>query len=181
MNAPEDCTGAISRYREGPLLLEEAVKGLADPDLDARPSRGGWTIREIVHHIVDGDDIWKTCIKMAMGNEEGEFALGWYGALSQETWGDRWAYSRRSIDVSLSLFKATRAHVLQLIESGPEVWSRSVLVRTAKGDVERVPVGFVVQMQADHVFHHVERIRAILRERGGTSQSDQGGGTRVGQ
>jgi len=168
MNAPEDRTSTISRYREGSLLLEEVVNGLADPDLDAKPSRGGWTIRQIVHHIVDGDDIWKLCIKMAIGNEQAEFDLGWYGALSQETWADRWAYTKRSIDVSLSLFKAIRAHVLQLIESAPEVWNRSVVVRTPKGDVERVPVGFVVQMQADHVFHHIERIRAILRERGGT-------------
>ena len=168
MDAPEDRTGTISRYQEGPLLLEQVVKGLADADLDAKPSRGGWTIRQIVHHIVDGDDIWKACIKMAMGNEEGEFALAWYGAQPQETWGDRWAYTKRSIDVSLSLFKAIRAHVLQLIESAPEVWNRSVVVRTHKGDGERVPVGFVVQMQADHVFRHIERIRAILRERGGT-------------
>ncbi len=168
MNAPEDREGTISRYREGSFLLEEVVNDLADDDLDAKPSQGGWTIRQIVHHIVDGDDIWKVCIKMAMGNEEEEFALGWYSALSQETWGDRWAYTKRSIDVSLSLFKATRAHVLQLIESAPEVWNRSVVVRSPKGDAERVPVGFVVQMQADHVFHHIERIRAILRERGGT-------------
>jgi uncharacterized damage-inducible protein DinB len=164
MNAPEDRTGTISRYREGPHQLEQVVMNLADAALDAKPSQGGWTIRQIVHHIVDGDDIWKLGIKMAMGNEDAEFALGWYGALPQETWADRWAYAKRSLDVSLSLFKATRMHVVQLMESVPEAWNRSVMVRTAKGEVERVPVGFVVQMQADHVFHHIERIRAILRE-----------------
>jgi hypothetical protein len=168
MNAPEDRTGTISRYREGPHLLEQVVQGLADAELDAKPSKGGWTIREIVHHIVDGDDIWKLCIKMAMGNEDGEFALGWYGALPQEMWADRWAYAKRSLDISLSLFKATREHVVQLMESAPEVWNRSAVVRTSKGEVERVPIGFVVQMQADHVSRHIERIRAILRERGGT-------------
>jgi RimJ/RimL family protein N-acetyltransferase len=168
MNAPEDRTGTIARYREGPHLLDKVVMGLTDADLDAKPSQGGWTIRQIIHHIADGDDIWKMCIKMAMGNEEGEFALGWYGALPQETWADRWAYAKRSVDVSLTLFRADRAHVVQLLECVPEVWHRSVVVRTAKGDVERVPVGFVVQMQADHVFHHIERIRAILRERLGT-------------
>jgi len=34
--------------------------------------------------------------------------------------------------------------------------------------VERIPVGFVVQMQADHVSHHIERIHVILAERGGS-------------
>lgn len=166
MNAPQDRAGALRRYQEGPQHLEQVVLDLADADLDAKPSQGGWTIRQIVHHIVDGDDIWKMCIKMAMGNEKGEFALAWYWALSQNTWADRWAYSKRSVDVSLSLFKAVRAHVVQLLTSAPEVWDRSVLVRTPKGEAERIPVGFVVQMQADHVFHHIERIRAILRERG---------------
>ena len=74
MNAPEDRDGTISRYREGPALLERAVSGLRDADLDRKPSGGGWSIREIVHHIADGDDIWKMCIKMAIGNEQAEFA-----------------------------------------------------------------------------------------------------------
>ena len=166
MNAPGDRPGTIARFREGPYQLEQAVMGLTDAELDARPSGGGWTIREIVHHIIDGDDIWKMCIKVAMGNEESEFPLGWYGALPQETWADRWSYSTRSIDVSLALFRAIRAHIVQLLETAPEVWNRSVIVRTAKGEVERVPVGFVVQMQADHVSHHIERIRGILVEAG---------------
>jgi hypothetical protein len=57
--------------------------------------------------------------------------------------------------------------VLQLLASVPEAWNRAVVVRTQKGEIEQVPVGFVIQMLADHVFHHLERIRAILREGGG--------------
>jgi uncharacterized damage-inducible protein DinB len=167
LHAPEDRDGTISRYREGPALLERAVRGLQDADLDAMPAGGGWTIRQIVHHVADGDDIWKLCIKMAIGDEESEFALGWYRVQPQELWGDRWAYSRRSVDVSLSLFRATRDHVLQLLESVPEAWDRSVAVRTRDGEVKRVSVGFVIQMQSDHVFHHVDRIHEILRDRGG--------------
>jgi hypothetical protein len=32
--------------------------------------------------------------------------------------------------------------------------------------VERVPIGFVIRMQADHVLHHVECIQRILKDRG---------------
>jgi len=167
MNAPEDRDHEVSRYREGPDLLEQAVIGLRDSQLDARPAGGGWSVREIVHHIADGDDIWKVGIKMAIGNEQAEFDLGWYSSLPQVTWSDRWAYGRRSIAASLSLLRASREHVLQLLASVPEAWNRSVVVRTPKAGIEQVPVGFVIQMQADHVIHHVERIRAILRERGG--------------
>ena len=166
MDAPDDRQAAISRYREGPSLLERTVIGLRSDELDFAPPGGGWTIRQIVHHIVDGDDIWKLGIKMAIGNEQAEFDLRWYGALTQRTWADRWAYNRRSIDVSLSLLRAIREHILQLVESLPDAWSYAIVVRTRDGQVERVPIGHVIQMQADHVLRHVECIRRILKDRG---------------
>ncbi len=167
MNVPEDRDHALSQFREGPIVLEHTVMGLSDSELDFKPSGGGWSIRQIVHHIVDGDDIWKLCIKMAIGNEQAEFSLGWYWSQTQDSWADRWAYSQRSIGTSLSLLKAIREHVLQLLASVPEAWNRAVVVRTPKGEIEKVPVGFVIQMQADHLLRHVERIRVILREGGG--------------
>jgi len=162
MEAPDDRLGVMSRYRQGPELLEDVVTGLQDALLDAVPSGGGWTIRQIVHHVADGDDIWKLAVKMAVGSEQNEFALAWYWSMPQQTWGDRWAYGRRSLDASLDLLKASRRHIVQLLESVPEAWHRAVAVRKRDGQVERVPVGFVIQMQADHVFHHIQRIRGIL-------------------
>ncbi len=35
MNVPEDKPGEMARFREGPALLEEVVKGLTETDLDA--------------------------------------------------------------------------------------------------------------------------------------------------
>lgn len=167
MNLPEDRDRILSRFREGPILLEQTVSSLQDSELDFKPSTGGWSIRQIVHHIVDGDDIWKFGIKMAIGNEQAEFSLGWYSSQTQDTWADRWAYNRRSIGVSLSLLKAIREHLLQLLANVPEAWDRVVAIRTQQEKIERVPVGFVIQMQADHLFHHLERIRDIVREKGG--------------
>jgi len=149
---------------EGSALLERALVGLQDADLDTPPSQGGWTIRQNVHHIVDGDDLWKTCIKVALGNEKAEFTLEWYWALPQEVWANRWAYAHRSLDASLALLKASRSHVLQLLEQVPDGWDRSVGFRKSNGETERLPVGAVVEMQADHVVHHVNRILAIRRE-----------------
>jgi uncharacterized damage-inducible protein DinB len=166
MDAPEDRVGAIARFREGPAQLANAVMHLRDVDLDAMPSAGGWSIRQIVHHVADGDDIWKLGIKMAIGNDQAEFVLSWYWTQTQKAWADHWAYSNRSIGTSLALLKASREHVLQLLESAPESWNRAVVLRTSSGEIERIPVGYVVQMQGDHLFQHLERIRAILCERG---------------
>ncbi|KAA3662394.1 MAG: hypothetical protein DWQ10_02495 [Calditrichaeota bacterium] len=165
MKAPADREQALSLFREGPVLLEQAIADLPETYLDAVPAKGGWTIRQIVHHIVDGDDIWKIGIKMALGNENAELSLTWYSAFPQETWGKRWAYSERSIDVSLAFLEATRNHVLQLLESVPDAWTQSVAVRSKTDtELEKVPIGFIIQMQANHVVHHIKRIREIIRE-----------------
>ena len=155
----------LSRYLQGPDQLEHAVADLSAAELDASPSGGGWTIRQIVHHVADGDDLWKVGIKAALGSEEGEFTLEWYGMLPQETWAERWGYARRPVDTSLALLRAIRAHVAELLERVPGAWDRSIAVRTRQG-TERVSVSQVIEMQTRHVTHHVERIAAIRAERG---------------
>ena len=167
MSPTSDRKTILARYKEGPALLEQALAGLQDADLDAPPLQGGWTIRQIVHHIVDGDDLWKSCIKAALGNEDGEFTLKWYWSIPQQEWSERWGYAHRSLGPSIALFRATRAHVVQLMEQVPDAWSRTIGVRNSDGEVEPVSAGFVVEMQADHVEHHVTRILAIRREGGG--------------
>jgi hypothetical protein len=69
---------------------------------------------------------------------------------------------------SLDLLKANRNHVHQLLLKKPEGWSRSVAIRDSKGVLERVTLGFVVEMQADHLFHHLNRIVEIHNQAGGT-------------
>ena len=166
MKPTADKDSIIARYMEGPALLERALNGLKDVDLDTAPTKGGWTIRQIVHHIVDGDDIWKICIKQALGNDQSEFSLDWYRALPQDAWADRWAYAQRSVNVSLALLKAIRDHVVQLLAHVPAGWNKSVEFREPNGEIENVPVGFIIEIQADHVVHHVKQIDAILNKSG---------------
>lgn len=167
MKTPDDQTSVLARYIEGPPLLERVLAGIQDATLDAPPSHGGWTIRQIVHHVVDGDDLWKTCVKMALGNEQAEFSLEWYQTQPQEVWADSWAYADRSLDASLALLKANRGHIHQLLGQRPDGWLRSVGFRKANGETARVSVGAVVEMQASHLEHHVKQIRAIRSEVGG--------------
>ena len=164
MRPPDDQKKILELFKQGPRILENALADLSDNELDYVPSNGGWTIRQIVHHIADGDDLWKASIKIALGNEQAEFTLQWYSALPQVEWAKRWSYENRSIDVSLALLRAIRGHILQLLEYAPDGWTKSVQFRNSSGEIEVVPVGFVIQMQADHVVHHVDRIMAIRQE-----------------
>lgn len=162
MTSETDESAVLARYADGPKQLERAIDGLDESRLDSSRAEGKWTVRQIVHHIVDGDDVWKLCIKSALGNEDVEFTLGWYGTQSQDVWAERWRYSERSVDVSLALFRANREHVVQLLQHVPDAWNRSISVMFPDGRTERWTVGGVLKMQADHVMHHIEQIRETV-------------------
>jgi uncharacterized damage-inducible protein DinB len=164
MNPPDDQIKIIDLFKQGPDILEKSIAGLSGKELDYAPFSGGWTIRQIIHHIVDGDDLWKIGIKIAFGDQQAEFSLKWYLALPQTEWTKKWGYKNRSIDISLALFKANREHIIQLLETIPDAWTKSVKFLEPDSKIEIVPVGFVIQMQADHVVHHVKRIAEIRKE-----------------
>ena len=166
MNTINNREKILARYAGGPSQLQKSLRGLTESDLDMAPSAGGWSIREIVHHIADGDDIWKFFIRMALGNENAEFQLDWYQALPQIEWASKWAYARPRVNTSLDLLKVNRTHILNLLDHRPEGWELSAKIREPNGKITGLTVGFVIEMQADHVFHHIRRIREIRREHG---------------
>lgn len=164
MEAPENKNDLIEKFRSGPVKLERALAGISEDELDYMPTAGGWNIRQIVHHLADGDDLWKIAVKMALGNQNSEFSLAWYAAMPQTSWADCWHYEARYIGISLELLSASRKNILQLLEFDPDAWNKTVIFRKPDGGMETVPVGVVIQIQADHVMHHIQRITAIRSE-----------------
>jgi hypothetical protein len=161
-----DREAIITAYVKGPDHLQAAIAGLSDGQLDIAPSDGTWTIRQIVHHVVDGDDLWKAFIKRAIGNPAGKFDLQWYWDVPQDEWVKSWAYADREIEPSLALFRASRSHIAQLLVHRPDVWERSLLVRWPNGKEQEITVAWVVNMQAQHVTGHVEDIRRARQAHG---------------
>jgi hypothetical protein len=37
------------------VVVEEVVSGLGDEDLDHAPADGGWSAREVIHHLADSE------------------------------------------------------------------------------------------------------------------------------
>jgi len=50
---PQDRSANIAVLRELPARLTSAVNGLNDAQLDTPYRDGGWTVRQVVHHIAD--------------------------------------------------------------------------------------------------------------------------------
>lgn len=51
--SPSERRAAIAAIAEAPSRLRQAVKGLDDTQLDTPYRPGGWTVRQVVHHVPD--------------------------------------------------------------------------------------------------------------------------------
>ncbi len=154
----------LAYYLEGPSRLQAAVAELSEADLDIGPAPGGWTIREIAHHIVDGDDIWAIAIKAAFGNPETPLTFSWYWNIKQDEWAKHWNYAGRPVEPSLALFAATRQHIAQLLQAQPDAWERCLIIEWPSHPPEHISVREMVEMQARHAHGHIDEILAIRKE-----------------
>lgn len=156
----------LARYADGPAQLEAAVAGLTGAELDVARRPDTWTVRQIVHHVVDSDALWETCIKAALRNSQDVFSLQWYWNIPQAKWIEIWDYASRPIEPSLARFRANRCHTAQLLRRIPGAWERSILVKWPHRPEEPVTIGDVVETQANHAMGHIKEIRRIRQTHG---------------
>ena len=153
----------LAQYADGPAQLEAALIGLTESDLNLAQTSDSWTIRQIVHHLADGDDIWKICIKAALGNSEGLFSLQWYWDKPQTEWAENWKYANRSTEPSLALFRANRHHIVGLVQQTPDAWEKSIRLKWPDREEGRITIGDVLGMHVRHVVGHIDDIQMIRR------------------
>lgn len=154
-------SASLALFADGPAQLEAVLMGLTESDLNLAQTSESWTIRQIVHHLADGDDLWKTCIKAALGNSEGLFSLKWYWDKPQTEWAENWKYANRSIEPSLALLRANRHQIVELVQQTPDAWEKSIRLKWPESEEERITIGKVLEMQASHVVGHINDIQMI--------------------
>jgi uncharacterized damage-inducible protein DinB len=141
-----------------PQQLREAVAGLSRKQLDAPYRPGGWTVRQVVHHLPDSHINSYVRFKLAL--TEDEPAIKTY----QE---DRWAElaeARSSpIEVSLALLESLHERWVLMLRA----MSDTQFARTFRHpEMGVVPLDGNVALYAWHGRHHVAQI-ASLRARMG--------------
>lgn len=145
-------------YPALPEAVEHALAGLTDPDFDLARARGAWTIREIVHHIVDSYDTAWHCIQAAIGKPGSVYTLDWYDP--DNTWSSVLKYAQRPIEPALTLLKARHAyagHILNLVPDAPERFV--IFVRSTGTPPRQLTVAEILAHVVVHTEHHIGQIR----------------------
>ena len=99
-------------YKEGAEKLEAILAGLPKDGLDESHGPEEWTIKQILHHIVETEEVFGLCLKVAVGSPGSIFNCSWYPG--NDEWVANMDYSNRDVEDSLVLFKAYRCHFTAL-------------------------------------------------------------------
>ncbi len=150
-------TALVDRIAAAPAALRAAVDGLSDAQLGTPYRDGGWTVRQVVHHVADSHMQAYARVKKAL-TEDAPTIMTYAEA--------RWAElpdARLPVAPSLALLDALHARwgvVLRALGPGD-------LARTYRHpEMGDVPLRTAIAIYAWHGGHHVAHVTG-LRERMG--------------
>lgn len=147
----------VKEMEVAPLQLREAVRNLNELQLDTPYRPGGWTVRQVVHHIADSH--MNSYIRFKLALTEDQPTIRPY-------FEDRWAElpdSKLPIDISLSLLEALHGRWVTLLRSLKESDLENTFVHPDSG-VQTV--GKTIGMYAWHGRHHIAHITSLRNRLG---------------
>ncbi len=107
-------------YRSAVADLDDAVAGITDVELDWPQASGGWTAREVIHHLADSEAMAYIRLRRLIADDE-PVVLGY----DEPEWARRLHYDR-PVGASLAVTAAVRAASLELLERlTPAEWART--------------------------------------------------------
>ena len=138
-----------------PGEMRDAVNGLSEEQIDTPYREGGWTVRQVVHHVADSHINAYVRLKLALTEDSPAIK-----AYDEKLWAEL-PDSRLSIEVSLALLDALHARWGVLLRSLKQASFERTWIHPEHGVRT---LDFLVQLYAWHSRHHVGHVRS-LRER----------------
>lgn len=154
----EEVAASIDAIAEHPAALRRAVEGLTDAQLDTPYRDGGWTVRQVVHHLADSHVNSYTRFRLAMTEE-----VPTIRPYDEKAWADLPDARSGPVDVSLRLLEALHERWAVLLRSmAPEDFQRVL----HHPDLGNVPLDRNTALYAWHGHHHVAHITELRRRQG---------------
>lgn len=148
----------IGRIEAAPVRLMAAVQGLSEEQLESVYRPGGWTLRQVVHHVADSHLNSYTRFRLTL-TEDTPTIKGY----EQERWANLPDARSAPVLVSLVLLEALHRRWVQLLRAmTPEDFARTFV----HSELGLVSLDRNLALYAWHGEHHTAHITA-LRERMG--------------
>jgi uncharacterized damage-inducible protein DinB len=145
----EDRPILLGQLADAPSQLRAAVAGLSDLQLDTPYRPGGWTVRQVVHHLADAHVNWYIRPKLAV---------------TEDLWAELADARYGPIDPSLQIFEGVTARWCRFLDSlAPGDWSR----KFTNAEWGTLTVEDTLRGMAWHSRHHTAHSLNCSNERAG--------------
>jgi uncharacterized damage-inducible protein DinB len=153
----EDRRYAIITLAEMPELLREALRDLDDEQVSSPYREGGWTVRQLVHHIADSHMTAFLRVRKAL-TEDWPVVAGYdekaFATLADATAPAEW---------SLEIIESVHARWVMLLQSLTEEQSHRGFKHGERGPMT---LDYATLLYAWHSQHHVAHITALRKQQG---------------
>ena len=145
---------AIEHLAELPGNLREAVDSLAPSQLDTPYREGGWTVRQLVHHIADSHINAFLRVRLALTEDAPTIK-----PYNEKAWADLHDSLAAPIEWSLELIEALHARWVMLLQSlGETDWQRT-FVHLERGPMTVEQATLLYAWHSRHHTAHVTHLR----------------------
>jgi len=154
-NTPEERKKLIETIAAVPELLRQAVTGLNGKQLDTPYREGGWTVRQVIHHLADSHMNSYVRYKLALTEDNPTIK-----PYNQAAWADLADSRVTPIDVSLALVDNLHSRWVVLLRSlKPEDWERKI----THPEAGLMSLDLMLGVYAWHGRHHVAHITELRK------------------
>lgn len=155
---PETRRAAIVAIRDTPAALRAAVSGLSEEQLGTPYRDGGWTVRQVVHHVPESHMNAFTRFKLALTEDNPTIK-----PYDEDAWAKLGDVDRTPIATSLVLLDALHQRWVTLLEVMAPADFERPLMHPAMG---AMTLDRMLQLYAWHGPHHVAHVTALRTRRG---------------
>ena len=144
---------AITAISDAPEELRAAVRGLTRGQLETPYRPEGWTVRQVVHHVVDSHLNAYTRLRLALTED-----CPTIRPYEEARWAELTDAKHMDVEISLTLLQALHARFVALLQSLTEAdWHRRY-VHPSSGEHT---LDYLLEMYAWHGRHHVAHVTAL--------------------
>jgi uncharacterized damage-inducible protein DinB len=153
---PAERTAAIDAIAAAPGQLRAVVAGLSDAQLDTPYRPGGWTVRQLVHHVADSHMNAYTRFRLAFTEENPVIK-----PYEESKWAELDDARTMPPDVSLAMLDAMHSRLVTLLRATPADAFQRRLNHPENGPMT---VDALLSVYSWHGKHHVAHVTS-LKER----------------
>ncbi len=147
----------VNAIRLLPIELRNAISGLSDAQLDTPYREGGWTVRQVVHHMTDASIIFYSRTKHALTENCPKFA-----GYNDDEW-LKLADTKTDPDLAILLLEGLHGRWSAILDAMKPADFERKYIHFARGEEA---VDFLLAYAAWHGKHHTAHITQLRKRNG---------------